>query len=151
MYVRNFLSAQICSRGCILKTQYVFAKSSMKGEKKKSDGNSNRNQNKQSKLPQNIIPIRGRRRKQEVANAQSKPLQVRGEEAQPHNAGDGQTVGLKRHCLRINRRIHTQSHTHTSNTHSMLIQKTNTQLISAVLSYHSKPQHMFTMKLMKQE
>lgn len=34
MYVRNFLSAQICSRGCILKTQYVFAKSSMKGGKK---------------------------------------------------------------------------------------------------------------------
>lgn len=50
MYVRNFLSAQICSRGCILKTQYVFAKSSMKGGKK-SDGNSNRNQNKHLNFP----------------------------------------------------------------------------------------------------
>lgn len=49
-------------------------------------------------LEYTAIPIRSRRM-QEVGKVESKPLQVRGEEAQPHNTGDSQTVGFKGHGL----------------------------------------------------
>jgi len=64
---------------------------------------------------------------------ESKPLEVSGEEAKPHKAGDSQTAGLKRHGLWS---THTHTHTHTHNASHI-----NT-LLSTVPTAWSRPTHV---------